>query len=198
MNTTKPRRFKNASPPPNLPAMRAIPGLEGRYSATYDGRLFSHAKQVFVSGATTKKGYRVIRVPLGPDGRYVTRPQHCLIAAAWLEPGRADQVEVNHCNGRKGENNVDNLEWCTPAENTAHAWRTGLNKVTEARRESGRRNWPASVAKRQKLTPEKVVAAAARVAAGSLQSTIAMDLGVSRSALSTALKKHREPERASQ
>lgn len=50
---------------------------------------------------------------------------HRLIAMAYV-PGFEPDKSVNHINGIKTDNRPENLEWISKAENTAHAWRTGL------------------------------------------------------------------------
>lgn len=39
---------------------------------------------------------------------------------------KVDLSCVNHKDGNKLNNSVDNLEWCTHSENTLHSYRTGL------------------------------------------------------------------------
>lgn len=65
----------------------------------------------------------------GGDG-YVSHlgiPIHRIVALTFLEcPGNPDDYMVNHINGIKDDNRVVNLEWCTPSENSLHAYKTGL------------------------------------------------------------------------
>lgn len=40
-----------------------------------------------------------------------------------------NELEVNHIDGNKKNNKLENLEWCTASENQIHAFKTGLNKA---------------------------------------------------------------------
>ena len=45
---------------------------------------------------------------------------HRIVATTWLTPPSPEKIHVNHKNGIKTDNRVDNLEWVTQAENNRH------------------------------------------------------------------------------
>lgn len=65
------------------------------------------------------------RVTLRHKGKQHRMLVHRLVARAFLENARAF-AHVNHKDGNKMNNRVDNLEWCSPQQNVHHAWKTGL------------------------------------------------------------------------
>jgi hypothetical protein len=78
-----------------------------------------------------KKTRRVLHEFVGKDG-YLrtqfegkTRTIHRVIAKAFISNPNNLAV-VNHIDGNKQNNNVNNLEWCTSSENQKHAYKKGL------------------------------------------------------------------------
>ena len=71
------------------------------------------------------------------QGKKIHLKLHRLVAELFLEPPSAELVEecskthhgvvlVNHKDGNKLNNNIENLEWCTSAQNNKHMWEHGL------------------------------------------------------------------------
>lgn len=74
-----------------------------------------------------KTGYEQLTIrPEGRKGRAKLVKVHRLVAHAWIGDPPTPQHVVNHRDGNKLNNNVENLEWVTPSENMRHAHRMGL------------------------------------------------------------------------
>lgn len=75
---------------------------------------------------TSEKGYS--KVDLGDGfGKRKSVSVHRLVAIAFIDnPMNYDQV--NHIDGVKTNNHLDNLEWCNNSMNQVHAYANGLNK----------------------------------------------------------------------
>lgn len=80
-----------------------------------DGRIWSNTKGSFISTWVGNKGYLMIKA----YGR--TRTVHRIIAECFI-PNEHGLKTVNHKNGNRLDNRVENLEWCSYAENNLHSW----------------------------------------------------------------------------
>lgn len=102
----------------NLGNVRSLPRL--RLSR---GGSFAPVKGKMLVPQLKKDGY--FRVHLRKDEINTYPSVHRLVAQAFLDNSE-NKPCVNHKDGVKVNNTVDNLEWCTVSENTIHAIRCGL------------------------------------------------------------------------
>ena len=86
------------------------------------GRLICKYETTRMKGSIDVDGYRVFRMRLNGVKKHVKGHRIALNAFQ----GEQADLCVNHKNGVKTDNRIENLEWVTVAENNAHAIRTGL------------------------------------------------------------------------
>lgn len=106
---------------------RDIEGYEGIWKVSnfgnvrkliFHGRYYEHD----IKPTLHHTGYLVVQLSKKP---YKTSVVHRLVAKAFIPPVKGKTC-VNHIDGNKTNNRVENLEWVTRAENTHHAIRSGL------------------------------------------------------------------------
>ena len=105
-----------------------ISGYEGLYQISNFGRVkslnYNHTKKEKVLCEKNHKS-NYVTVMLCKNGENKNKSIHILVASAFI-PNPNNYPCVNHIDGNKKNNNVDNLEWCTHKQNVEHAIKTGL------------------------------------------------------------------------
>lgn len=106
---------------------KPVKGFEGCYEISNLGRVRSlprpYCKGRVLKPKKMKIGYNSVN--LSKNSVKTTLYIHRLVASHFIDnPDK--KLEVNHKDGDKTNNNVDNLEWVSSSENTQHAYDTGL------------------------------------------------------------------------
>lgn len=106
---------------------RDIDGYDGLYQVSNFGRVksFKYKTPRILKLTPYPNGY--LRVDLHYNGAVKSASVHRLVAEAFI-PNPDGKPEVNHINGDKTDNHVENLEWATRTENVQHALMSGLTK----------------------------------------------------------------------
>lgn len=96
------------------------------------GNVYNRLTNKKLKPFTNNKGYLMV------DLQGKKKTIHRLVAIAFIE-NKNNKPQVNHIDGNKKNNNVNNLEWSTSFENQQHAWKKGLNKRTQQQVDAIRR-----------------------------------------------------------
>lgn len=103
---------------------KPIKGFEN-YFIHFDGKIYNSSNNFYELKPTKdKKGY--LRISLSKKSNKKTFKIHRLVAMHYIL-NIDNKPQVNHKNGIKADNRLENLEWATASENTKHAYDTGLN-----------------------------------------------------------------------
>ena len=135
-----------------------IPGLKGRYSVSNLGNIRRNKYQIQkVNGAMQilkpmmmkqyidSEGYHHVGFKCSDLGINKTCQVHRIVALAFI-PNPENKPTVNHKDGDKSNNRVDNLEWATYKEQSDHAHKIGLRtSKTYKNREGVKRKLSKSV-----------------------------------------------------
>jgi hypothetical protein len=100
-----------------------IPGYEGIYTINSEGTVHGIAKNTIRKATLRKNGYYF--VALYKNRCYKTFKRARLVASVFL-PNPMNLPMINHIDGNKGNDMVDNLEWCDQSHNQIHACKMGL------------------------------------------------------------------------
>lgn len=103
-----------------------------RYSVSSEGEVYDNQLKRILPLQKTSDGYAVVTLRDNNGCRKTVRV-HRLVAETFI-PNPENKETVNHKNGVKLDNSVENLEWNTRSENTQHAWDNGLIKDLESRK----------------------------------------------------------------
>lgn len=110
-----------------------VVGYEGLYQVSNLGRVKALSKtdrlgrfypERLKAICDNGNGYKVVNFKVNCNSKMFT--VHRLVANAFIPNPQNDQY-INHIDGDKSNNRVDNLEWCTASENMVHAVKLGLH-----------------------------------------------------------------------
>jgi len=123
---------------------KAAQGTNGKIQISDEGRVRSTLRNpagTILKATPDQKGY--MRISITIDRVKTTHKVHRLVAEHFISKAPVGREQINHKDGNKANNRVNNLEWCSCRENAEHAIKTGLwdnvFKASEKSNESAKR-----------------------------------------------------------
>lgn len=124
--------------------MKDVKGYDKVFAVTRDGRVWCYPRKwtrvrygkiqhyhhngKYLKTHLDQRGYPRLQLKLLGGEKIKNFRIHRLVAMAYL-PNPLNLPQINHKNGIKTDNRVENLEWCTNRENYDHAVKNGLKRV---------------------------------------------------------------------
>lgn len=102
------------------------------YEVSNLGNVRNITTKKILKGRLSKSGYYQVSVKIDATGKFCNRYIHRLVASYWID-NPENKKEVNHKDGNKLNNILDNLEWVTPSENQKHRHSIGINRTSNRR-----------------------------------------------------------------
>ncbi len=159
-----------------------IPEFEGFYQVSNQGRVKSCDRIVDSNGRKRALKAAILKpsistggykgVTLWKHGKGITKSIHILVALSFLGDC-PDGCNINHKDGNKLNNCISNIEYCTFAQNSQHAYDMGLPTPAKGERHG-----------QSKLKDSDIIAIRDRLALGHTTSAIARDFNVGQSIIS--------------
>lgn len=104
--------------------------LKDYYYISNYGRVYSKFSDTLISLRNNAKGYKLVSLRTNTDS-IKSILVHRLLMVTFKPIENFELYDVNHIDGIKYNNHIDNLEWVTRKENIIHAYTTGLNYSCE-------------------------------------------------------------------
>jgi len=98
------------------------------YAVSKDGNVYNIKTNRCLKKVKISSGYHQVYLYKNKISKSLL--VHRLIAMTYL-PNKLNKSDVNHINGIKTDNRLENLEWVTRSENLLHSFKLGMSKVNE-------------------------------------------------------------------
>ena len=96
-----------------------VDNISTTYYITEDGKCYNTKTNKYLKGQENYKNHYISYNLSLPNGRTKRLYAHRLVALAYI-PNPENKTEINHKDGNKKNNCIDNLEWVTSKENKQH------------------------------------------------------------------------------